>query len=161
MPSVTFRSFSSVPYFLCSEPHLLVQQFNLFFHRHVQNFSSWIYHSGLLLYCLVQCIPDGWIFIKESSRQSSFLHQLWNADTFFICQHILYCCEMPVQFSLYFFSDFPQSSCRICSYSSPHLARLIYMMSLILLSYFSGFVCHSLIAHFPVMLYIIQSFMPQ
>ena len=39
---------------------------------------------------------------------------------------------MPVQFSLYFFSDFPQSSCRICSYSSPHLARLIYMMSLIL-----------------------------
>lgn len=39
---------------------------------------------------------------------------------------------MPVQFSLYFFSDFPQSSCRICSYSSPHPARLIYMMSLII-----------------------------
>ena len=78
--------------------HLLVQQFNLFFHRHVQNFSSWIYHSGLLLYCLVQCIPDGWIFIKESSRQSSFLHQLWNADTFFICQHILYCLQCQFNF---------------------------------------------------------------
>ena len=98
MPSVTFRSFSSVPYFLCSEPPPSGSTVQSVFPSPCSEFLFLDLSSGLLLYCLVQCIPDGWIFIKESSRQSSFLHQLWNADTFFICQHILYCLQCQFNF---------------------------------------------------------------
>ena len=98
MPSVTFRSFSSVPYFLCSELPPSGSAVQSAFPSPCSEFLFLDLSFRPVALLLGSMYPDGWIFIKESSRQSSFLHQLWNADMFFICQHILYCLQCQFNF---------------------------------------------------------------
>lgn len=98
MPSVTFRSFSSVPYFLCSELPPSGSTVQSVFPSPCSEFLFLDLSFRPVALLLGSMYPGRLDFYKESSRQSSFLHQLWNADTFFICQHILYCLQCQFNF---------------------------------------------------------------